>query len=159
MTKNDFDPIKNGVTLWTVMAVVAALYGTEVINFKQQDINELESIQGNFLARLLGQRMSVSHTAVRKEVRVEHIMQIMMNMKLNYWYHLTKSTDRTTSLTGVEVKFAKELLDIQKEVGTPQYLNQRRLSNSSHEENHVPFQQVKCRNHCSADNPLLEGIS
>ena len=41
LTKNGFDPIKNGLTLWTDMAVVAALYGTEVIHFKQ-DINELE---------------------------------------------------------------------------------------------------------------------
>ena len=67
------------------MAVVAALYGTEVIHFKQQDINELESIQGNFLARLLGQRTSVSHIAVRKEVGVKPIEQIMIDMKLNYW--------------------------------------------------------------------------
>ena len=27
MTKNDFDPIKNGLILWNDMAVVAALYG------------------------------------------------------------------------------------------------------------------------------------
>ena len=63
------------------MAVVAALYGTEVIHFKQQDLNELESIQGNFLAHLLGQRTSVSHIAVRKEVGVKLIVQIMMDIK------------------------------------------------------------------------------
>ena len=65
------------------MAVVAALYGTEVIHFKRQDINELESIQAIFLAHLLGQRTSVSHIAVRKELGVNPIEQIMMDMK--YW--------------------------------------------------------------------------
>ena len=75
------------------MAVVAALYGREVIHFKRQDINELESIQGNFLAHLPGQRTSVSQNAVRKEVGVKPIEQIMMYMKLNYWYHLSRSTE------------------------------------------------------------------
>ena len=64
MTKNDFDPIKNGLILWNDMAVVAALYGTEVIHFKRQDNNELASIQAIFLAHLLGQRTSVSHVAI-----------------------------------------------------------------------------------------------
>ena len=93
ITKNDFDPIKNGLILWNEMAVVAALYGTKVIHFKRQDINELESIQGNFLAHLLWQITLVSHIAVRKEAGVKPIEQIMMDMKLNYWYHLTRSTE------------------------------------------------------------------
>ena len=91
MTKNDFDPFKNGLILWNDMALAAALYGTEVIHFKKQDIKELESIQANFLAHLLGQRTSVSHVAVREGVGVNPIEQILMDMKLNYWYHLTRS--------------------------------------------------------------------
>ena len=90
MTNSDFDPIKNGLILWNDMALAAALYGTEVIHFKRQDIKELESIQANFLAHLLGQRTSVSHVAVREEVGVKPIEQILMAMKLNYWYHLNK---------------------------------------------------------------------
>ena len=93
MTKNYFDSIKNGLILWNDMALAAAFYGTEVIHFKTQDIKELESIQANFLAHLLGQRASVSHVAVREEVGVKPIEQILMNMKLNYWYYLTRSTE------------------------------------------------------------------
>ena len=93
MTKNDFDPIKNGLVLWNPMALAAALYGTEVIHFKRQDIKELESIQANFLAHLLGQRTSVSHVSVREEVGVKPFEQILMDMKLNYWYHLTRSIE------------------------------------------------------------------
>ena len=43
MTKNNFDPIKNGLVLWEAMPLAATLYGTEVIHFKRQDIKELES--------------------------------------------------------------------------------------------------------------------
>ena len=81
LTRNDFNPIENGLTLWSSMAVVAALYGTEVIHFTQEDINELESIPGTFLAHLLGQIKSVSHTAVRKEAGVKPIAQIMINFR------------------------------------------------------------------------------
>ena len=57
------------------MAVAAALYGTEVIHFKKQDIDELKSIQGNFVAHLLGQGTSVSHVALKKEVGVKPILK------------------------------------------------------------------------------------
>ena len=91
LASNDFDPIKNGLTLWSGMAVVSALYGAEVIQFKQDDIRELEAIQGAFLAHLLGQRSSVSHPALRKETGIKPISQIITNMKINYWHHITKS--------------------------------------------------------------------
>ena len=83
--KNNFDPIKNGLVLWNPMALAAALYGTEVIHFRKQDIKALESIQANFLAHLLGQRTSVFHVAIREEVGVKPIEQTLMDMKLNYW--------------------------------------------------------------------------
>ena len=116
------------------MALAAELYGTEVIHFKRQDIKKLESIKANFLAHLLGQRTSVSHVAVREEVGVKPIEQILMAMKLNYWYHLTKSTEGSwlraafvediQNTQGSHMKrqwkssFEKEIQDIQKDVGT-----------------------------------------
>ena len=75
------------------MALAAAFYGTEVIHLKTQDIKELESIQANFLANLLGQRTSVSQLAVREELGIKPIEQFLMDMKLNNWYHLTRSTN------------------------------------------------------------------
>ena len=64
LTKNDFDPVINGLNLWTYMALSAVLYGAEVIKFSQEDIKELDNMQAGFLAHLLGQRNSVSHAAI-----------------------------------------------------------------------------------------------
>ena len=145
MTKNDFDPIKNGLVLWEAMPLAAVLYGTEVIHFKRQDIKELESIQANFFVHLLGQRTSVSHTAIREEVRATPIEQILMTKKLKYWYHLTKSTEgswlraafvenfQNTQESHMKRQwkssFEKEILDIQKDVGIlhPKLANSRAI--------------------------------
>ena len=95
MTKHDFDPVLNGLNLWTHMAVSAALYGSEIIKFSQDDIKELDNIQATFLAHLLGQRSSVSHAALRKETGIQTIQQIVTKMKLNYWHHLTTNPHNT----------------------------------------------------------------
>ena len=58
-------------------------------------MRELETIQSTFLAHLLGQRVSVSHAALRKETGVQPIAQIVSKMKLNYWNHLTKAPKNT----------------------------------------------------------------
>ena len=91
LAANDFDPVKNGLTLWTGVAIASALYGAEIIQFKQDILKELEGIQGAFLAHLLGQRSSVSHSALRKDTGIKPISQIIAKMKLKYWFHLTKS--------------------------------------------------------------------
>ena len=65
----------------------------------------MESTQGNFLAHLLGQITSVSHKAVRKEVGVKPIEEIMMDMKLNYRYHLIRSTENSWLRAAFDNKF------------------------------------------------------
>ena len=90
MTNHDFDPIVNGLNLWSSIAISAAPYGAEVIRFSQEDIKDLENIQASFLAHLLGQKVSVSHAALRNETGVQSITQIITKMKLMYWYHLSK---------------------------------------------------------------------
>ena len=90
LTNHDFDPVVNGLNLWSSVAVSAALYGAEVIKFSQEDIRELDNIQAGFLAHLLSQRNSVSHAALRNETGVQTIAQVVTKMKLKYWHHLSK---------------------------------------------------------------------
>ena len=89
LTNHDFDPIVNGLNLWSNVAINAALYGAEVIKFSQSDIQELDNIQAGFLAHLLGQKNSVSHAAVRNETGIQSIAQVITKMKLNYWHHIS----------------------------------------------------------------------
>ena len=95
LTNHDFDPVVNGLNLWSSVAVSAALYGAEVIKFSQDDIRELDNIQAAFLAHLLSQRNSVSHAALRNETGVQPIAQVITKMKLKYWHHLSKCPNYT----------------------------------------------------------------
>ena len=47
LTKNDFDPVINGLNLWTYMALSAVLYGAEVIKFSQEDIKQTSRFSGS----------------------------------------------------------------------------------------------------------------
>ena len=175
LTKHDFNPIGNGLTLWSSMAVVSALYGAEVIHFKQEDIKELESIQGTFLAHLLAQRTSVSHAAVRNETGVKPISQIIMNMKLNYWYHLTKSAvdswlraafrecfklcHEPQTPCGWKLSFAKEIHDFQSKlkIPDPKTSKSKNIFKTT-APNSVPLQRVRLSQYRGAENSPIDGI-
>ena len=67
-----------GLFLWNYCAIPALMHGIEIISLNKKDIDDLETVQCQFGAALLGVPISTAHSGVRKELGLVPIKLLQM---------------------------------------------------------------------------------
>ena len=93
LAKNSYEPITVGLALWNSCAIPALLHGIEIISLNKKDIDDLETLQCQFGAALLGVPISTAHCGVRRELGLVPIKILIYKRKLLYMRRIANLDD------------------------------------------------------------------
>ena len=82
------DPIEVAETLWLKTAIPSILYGCEVAGFTEKSISDLESVQANIGAFILGVSKFSAHIGILNELGWPSIRSNIYERKLNYFHRV-----------------------------------------------------------------------
>ena len=95
LAHNSFCPTTVGLTLWNSCAIPALLHGIEIISLSEDDFKNLESIQSQFAAGLLGVPTGTAHCGLCKELGLTTLKTHIYRRKLLYVQRLASLDDST----------------------------------------------------------------